>query len=145
MSPKCSAASKAFDSEHKHQRKMLTIVEKNTIKEMKNETLNASWKKLWREAVHNYKRVSPDKIHHVVVAKLLGDGFTYMTTEGVNNMIEAHQDPFMDEDLTKMTKSASEKDEEQKDPGEEEVGLSLECFSTLAKNGKRTSKNGTLR
>ncbi|XP_014788476.1 tigger transposable element-derived protein 1-like [Octopus bimaculoides] len=49
------------------------------IKETKNETLNASWKKLWPD----YKGFSPDEIHHsavdkaVKLTKLLGgDGFT---------------------------------------------------------------------
>lgn len=83
----------------------LQITEK-AIKEMKNKSLNASQKKLWLEAVHDYKGFSSDQIHHSIVdkamklAKLPGDGFTDMTTEDttedVNNLIEAHTDPLMD-------------------------------------------------
>lgn len=44
----------------------------------------------------------------------------------------------MDEDLTEMIKSAGE--EEQEDPREEEVSLSLECLSTLAKMSKELQR-----
>ncbi|CAI9734085.1 Hypothetical predicted protein [Octopus vulgaris] len=81
------------------------------IKEMKNETLNVNWKELWPEGVHDYKGFSPDEIHHSAVDKAVklvklfgGDGFTNMSTEDVNNLIETHSDPLTDEDLTEMTK-----------------------------------------
>ncbi|KAJ7303221.1 hypothetical protein JRQ81_012157 [Phrynocephalus forsythii] len=34
---------------------------------LKPETLNASWKKLWPECVHEYKGLSPDEIQHSAV------------------------------------------------------------------------------
>lgn len=69
--------------------------------------------------VHGYKGLSLDEIHHFIVdkavklAKLLGrDGFTDMTSEDINNLIEAHSDPLTEEDLTEMTKSASEEEQQ---------------------------------
>jgi len=41
----------------------LQIIQK-ALQEMKKETLNACWKKLWPECVHAYKGFSPDEIHH---------------------------------------------------------------------------------
>lgn len=91
------------------------------IKEMKTETLNASWKKMHSEVVHGDKGFSPDENHHSAVdktvnmAKLLGgDGFMYMTSKDVNNLIKAHSDLLTEEDLREMIKSASEEEE---DPG----------------------------
>ncbi|CAI9740398.1 transposable element-derived 1-like [Octopus vulgaris] len=114
------------------------------LKQMNKVTLNASRKKLWPEAVHKHKGFSPDEIYHSAVdkvvkpAKLLGgDGFTKMTTEDVNNLIQDHPDPLMDEE---MTKSASEEEERQEDPRKEEVGLSLEPLSTLAKTAKELQR-----
>ena len=50
------------------------------------ETLDACWKKLWPECVHDYKGFSPDEIHHdavdqsVKLAQLIGgDGFDDVT------------------------------------------------------------------
>uniref|UniRef100_UPI00358E5639 tigger transposable element-derived protein 1-like n=1 Tax=Myxine glutinosa TaxID=7769 RepID=UPI00358E5639 len=114
------------------------------IKEMKSATLNASWKKLWPEVVHDYNGFSPEEVYHsavdkaVKLAKLLGgDGFNNMTHEDVNELIDAHSQPLTDEDLTEMTKSASEEEEE--DPGsqeEEEVGLTLERLATMVRMAK---------
>jgi len=117
------------------------------IKEMMSETLNASWKKLWPEVVHDYKGFSPEEVHHsavdkaVKLAKLLGgDDFNNMTHEDVNELIDAHSQPLTDEDLTDMTKSASEEEEEeQEEPGfqeEEEVGLTLERLATMVRMAK---------
>ncbi|XP_035265329.1 tigger transposable element-derived protein 1-like [Anguilla anguilla] len=60
------------------------------IQEMKTETLNACWKKMWPEAVHNPTECSLDEIHHSAVdtavnlAKQLGgDGFNDMTPDDI--------------------------------------------------------------
>uniref|UniRef100_UPI00358E0465 tigger transposable element-derived protein 1-like n=1 Tax=Myxine glutinosa TaxID=7769 RepID=UPI00358E0465 len=77
----------------------------------------------------------------VKLAKRLGgDGFNNMTHEDVNDLIDAHSQPLTDEDLTEMTKSASEEEEEeQEEPGsqeEEEVGLTLERLATMVRMAK---------
>uniref|UniRef100_H9GPB4 HTH CENPB-type domain-containing protein n=1 Tax=Anolis carolinensis TaxID=28377 RepID=H9GPB4_ANOCA len=88
------------------------------ITEMKTETLNACWEKLWPEVVHDYKGFSPDEIHHSAVdnavrlAKILGgEGFSDMTAEDVNDLLDMHSLPLMDEDL--------EEEEQQRDEEEE--------------------------
>ncbi|XP_062821287.1 tigger transposable element-derived protein 1-like [Anolis carolinensis] len=100
------------------------------ITEMKTETLNACWEKLWPEVVHDYKGFSPDEIHHSAVdnavrlAKILGgEGFSDMTAEDVNDLLDMHSLPLMDEDL--------EEEEQQRDEEEEVVGLTLERLATL--------------
>uniref|UniRef100_A0A3P8SMD9 HTH CENPB-type domain-containing protein n=1 Tax=Amphiprion percula TaxID=161767 RepID=A0A3P8SMD9_AMPPE len=201
------------------------------IKETKSETLNACWKNLWPEVVHDYKGSSPDEVHHSAVdkamklAKLLGgDGFSDMTcytsvmwretnrksepgpdaspkgkngqcggarrrrqggtpytprtrpqastahprpphpamrpdnppgqshhmppahttataptrtADDINDLIEGHSQPLTDEDLTEMTKSASE-EEEQVELGaeEEEAGLTLDHLATMVRMAK---------
>uniref|UniRef100_UPI0035901482 tigger transposable element-derived protein 1-like n=1 Tax=Myxine glutinosa TaxID=7769 RepID=UPI0035901482 len=83
------------------------------IKETKTETLNACWKKLWPEVVHDYvyKGFSPDEVHHSAVDKAVklaklrgGDGFNDMTPDDVEELLETHSDPLTDEDLAEMTK-----------------------------------------
>ena len=55
----------------------LTVIRK-ALQDMKKETQNACWKKLWPECLHDYKGFSPDEIHHdaveksVKVAQLIG-------------------------------------------------------------------------
>lgn len=77
--------------------------------------------------MHDYKGFFPDEIHGFVgdktvkLAKVLGgDGFTYMTTTNVNNLIEAHSDPLMDEDLTEMRKLVSEDEQDEQDEQKDE-------------------------
>ena len=123
----------------------LQIIQK-ALQEMKKETLNACWKKLWPECVHAYKGFSPDEIHHLEVdkavklAKILGgEGFNDMTHDDVNDLIKTNSDPLTDEDLAELTKSACEEEEEQSDPSQEEdddEGLSLERLSTMARTAK---------
>ncbi|CAI9734501.1 transposable element-derived 1-like [Octopus vulgaris] len=120
------------------------------IKEMKNETLNGSWKKLWPEAVHNYKGFSSDEIYHSAIHKAVkpekllgGDGFTNMTTKDFNNLIAAHSDPLTDEDLTGISKSASEDEEEQRESrGRRRSRPITRTLLNSSKNGNRTSENG---
>uniref|UniRef100_A0A3Q1B5X2 DDE-1 domain-containing protein n=1 Tax=Amphiprion ocellaris TaxID=80972 RepID=A0A3Q1B5X2_AMPOC len=84
------------------------------IQEMKPETLNACWKKLWPEAVQTPNGGSLDDIHHSTVdtavnlAKQLGgDGFNDMTLDDINALIDAHTHPLTDEDLTEKKNSSS--------------------------------------
>ena len=115
---------------------------------MKSETLNASWKRLWPEVVHDYKGFSPDEVHHAAVDKavrlaqlLEGDGFTDMTHEEVNELIDAHSQPLTDEDLTELTKSASEEEEEEGEEEEKkEVGLTLERLGAMVRAAKELQR-----
>uniref|UniRef100_A0A3P9M3J7 HTH CENPB-type domain-containing protein n=1 Tax=Oryzias latipes TaxID=8090 RepID=A0A3P9M3J7_ORYLA len=83
--------------------------------EMKSETLNGCWEKLWPEAVHNPTESRLDEIHRSVVEtavslakRLRGDGFNEITSDDVNSLIDAHSQPLTDEDLAEMTKPPSE-------------------------------------
>ncbi|VDO80370.1 unnamed protein product [Soboliphyme baturini] len=76
----------------------------------------ASRKLLWPEVVHDYKDLAPDE----GVAKLLrGDAFDNISADDVNDLIDAHSQPLTDEDLTEMTKLASEKEEQEELVAEE--------------------------
>ncbi|KAM9385675.1 tigger transposable element-derived protein 1-like [Pholidichthys leucotaenia] len=109
------------------------------LNEMKEQTLNASWRKLWPDVVHDYKGFTPDEVHHSAVHKAVRlarlvatEGFSDMTTEDVNTLIECHSEPLTDEDLVEMTRSASEEEEEAADDDEaEERGLTLDNLQEL--------------
>ncbi|XP_066946921.1 tigger transposable element-derived protein 1-like [Macrobrachium rosenbergii] len=111
------------------------------LKDMKTETINAAWKKLWPDMVHDCKGFTPDEIHHSAVQKVVklaniinDEGFIDMTEDEVNGLIDAHSDPLTDDDLVEMTKSASEEEsqeEEDEDEDNEERGLTLENLQQL--------------
>lgn len=121
---------------------------KNTqraIQEMKTETLNACWKKLWPEAVHNPTECSLDEIHHSAVdtavnlAKLLGgDRFNDMTPDDINALIDTQSQPLIDEDLAEMTKLTSEDEgeEDEEDASvdiDKEDGLTFDRLATMVR------------
>ncbi|KAM9364931.1 tigger transposable element-derived protein 1-like [Pholidichthys leucotaenia] len=113
------------------------------LNEMKEQTLNASWRKLWLDVAHDYEGFTPDEVHHsaidkaVRLARLVAtEGFSDMTTEDVNTLIECHSEPLTDEDLIEMTRSASEEEEEAAaaagdDDEAEERGLTLDNLQEL--------------
>ncbi|XP_064103355.1 tigger transposable element-derived protein 1-like [Macrobrachium nipponense] len=91
----------------------------NALKEMKQQTLNASWRKLWPDVVHDYEGFTPDEVHHSAVDKAVrlaqlvaNEGFSDMTAEDLNSLIDCHSEPLTNEDLVEMTRSASEEEEE---------------------------------
>lgn len=106
------------------------------IQEIKNETLNACWKKLWPEMVRDPKGCSPDDLHHSAVdtavnlAKQLGgDGFNDMTPDDINALIDAPHN---------RQQAASEEEEEDKEDDasveeEDEVGLTLDHLATMVR------------
>lgn len=121
---------------------------KNTqraIQEMKTETLNACWKKLWPEAVHNPTECSLDEIHHSAVdtavnlTKLLGgDRFNDMTPDDINALIDTQSQPLTDEDLAEMTKLTSEDEgeEDEEDASvdiDKEDGLTFDRLATMVR------------
>lgn len=115
------------------------------ICELKTETLNAGWKKLWPGIVHNDEGFSLDEILHsavdkaVALAKMLdGEGFGDMTSQDVNDLLDAHGQPLTDEDLEELTKSANEEEDEddEEEAAEEEVGLTLERLAIIQKKAQ---------
>uniref|UniRef100_A0A183J7L3 Skp1 domain-containing protein n=1 Tax=Soboliphyme baturini TaxID=241478 RepID=A0A183J7L3_9BILA len=101
-----------------------------------------------QEVAQDYKSFSPDEVHHFVLNKAMklskllgGDGFDDITPEEVNDLIDAHSQPLTDEDLTEMTRSASE-EEEQEELGveEEEVDPTLDCFVTIIRMAKELQR-----
>ncbi|XP_064092986.1 tigger transposable element-derived protein 1-like isoform X2 [Macrobrachium nipponense] len=109
----------------------LTIIGQS-LKDMKKETFNACWKKLWPECVHNYEGFSPEEVQHSAIDKAVqsarilgGEGFSDMTEDEVGSLIDAHSDPLTNQDLEELTRSASE-EENTAGSGEEE-----ECLSQI--------------
>ncbi|XP_004082589.1 tigger transposable element-derived protein 1-like [Oryzias latipes] len=113
--------------------------------EMKSETLNGCWEKLWPEAVHNPTESRLDEIHRSVVEtavslakRLRGDGFDEITSDDVNSLIDAHSQPLTDEDLAEMTKppSEGEVEEDKKAPSvdvDKEDGLTIDHLATMVR------------
>ncbi|XP_060768610.1 tigger transposable element-derived protein 1-like [Neoarius graeffei] len=117
----------------------LTIIGQ-ALKDMKKQTLNSCWKKLWPEVVNDYEGFSPSEIQHsainraVILAQHLGgEGFDDITEEEVGTLIDAHGDPLTDQDLEELTKSASEDEDGDKDEPEDE-GLSLDRLSQILRH-----------
>ncbi|XP_061923673.1 tigger transposable element-derived protein 1-like [Entelurus aequoreus] len=98
------------------------------VSEIKSETLNVCWKKMWPEVAHD-KGLSPDEVHRCAVdkvvklAKLLGgEGFNDMTADDVNELMDAHSQPLSDEDLRELTSASEEEEQEREEQEEEELG-----------------------
>ena len=119
----------------------------HALTDMKEQTLVASWKKLWpKKITHDYEGFTADEVHHSAVHKAVRlarlvatEGFSDMTSEEVNTLIECHSNPLTDEDLVEMTKSASEEEEDVADDGddsEEERGLTLANLQLLCNTAR---------
>ncbi|XP_035209273.1 tigger transposable element-derived protein 1-like [Stegodyphus dumicola] len=77
------------------------------LKDMKSESINSSWKKLWPNVVHNYPGFTPEEVHHSAVRLahiIRNEGFVDMTKEDTSALIDRHSDPLTDEDLLEMEK-----------------------------------------
>ncbi|XP_070592166.1 tigger transposable element-derived protein 1-like isoform X2 [Erythrolamprus reginae] len=113
----------------------------NALTDMKTQTMNACWRKLWPEVVHDYKGFAPEEIQDAAVQTsvklaqaLGGEGFVDMTPEEVNGLLDEHGLPLTDKDLEELTRSASEEEEEaeaEQAEEEEDVGLTLERLAEL--------------
>ena len=124
----------------------------NALKAMKEQTLTASWKKLWPNLVNlDYEGFTPEEVHHsavdkaVKLARLVStEGFLDMTAEDVNALIDAHESPLTDEDLEEMTRSASEEEVEagsEEDEDIEERGLTLHNMQEMFNVAKELKKS----
>ena len=82
----------------------LTIIGQ-AFKDMKHQTINLHWKKLWPECVKDCKGFSPAEIQRstvnsaVILAQHQGrDGFDDSTADEVGSLIDAHSDSLADQD-----------------------------------------------
>ncbi|XP_066955717.1 tigger transposable element-derived protein 1-like [Macrobrachium rosenbergii] len=115
------------------------------LEEMKPATINASWK-LWPEVVYDDKGFTPAEIQHSAVQKAMqlaailgGEGFADMTTGNVDELLNCHSQLLTDEDLKKLTKSASKEEEEavqQETEVVSQTGLTLEWLAGLCNLAK---------
>lgn len=78
----------------------LSII-RQSLKDMKKETLNSCWKKLWPDCVNNYKDFSPEEVQQsainravILVQQLEGDSFEELTE--VSLFIDGHSVPLTD-------------------------------------------------
>ena len=70
------------------------------LQDMKRAAINASWKKVVSEVMHNQKGFNPDDIHHSAVAKVLklavilqGNAFKGTTEEDVDELLDCYSQP----------------------------------------------------
>ncbi|XP_061648268.1 tigger transposable element-derived protein 1-like [Phyllopteryx taeniolatus] len=124
----------------------LQVIQK-CLQEIKPETLNGCWKKLWPECVQECKGFSPpEEIQRLAMDKAVklanllgGEGFGNIMPNDLNDLLESHSDPMADDDLAEFTKPASVEAEQEADPSQEDdedEGLSLERLSAMAKTAK---------
>ncbi|XP_064077714.1 tigger transposable element-derived protein 1-like [Macrobrachium nipponense] len=86
----------------------LNIIDRS-LRDMKKETLNSCWKKLWPECVNDYKGFSPQEIQHsaidnaVKLAKILGgEGFDDITKDELGSLINTYSELLTDQDQEEM-------------------------------------------
>ncbi|XP_070605228.1 tigger transposable element-derived protein 1-like [Erythrolamprus reginae] len=111
----------------------------SALTDMKTQTMNACWKKLWPEVVHAHRGFAPEEIQDAAVQNSVklaqavgGEGFVDMTPEEVNGLLDEHGLPLTDKDLEELTRSASEEEEgAEEDEEEEDVGLTLERLAEV--------------
>ncbi|XP_070582413.1 homocysteine-responsive endoplasmic reticulum-resident ubiquitin-like domain member 2 protein isoform X3 [Erythrolamprus reginae] len=114
----------------------------SALMDMKSQTMNACWRKLWPEVVNYHRGFAPEEIQDAAVQNsvklaqaLGGEGFVDMTPEEVNGLLDEHGLPLTDGDLEELTKSASEEEEEEVEAEEaeeeEDVGLTLERLAEV--------------
>ncbi|XP_064106772.1 tigger transposable element-derived protein 1-like [Macrobrachium nipponense] len=116
----------------------LNVIDRS-LWDMKKDTLNSCWKKLWPECVNDYKGFSPQEIQHsavdnaVKLAKILGgEGFDDITKDEVGTLIDTHSEPVTDKDLEEMTDSVIDDDEDSAasgNEGDEDGGLTLDFLN----------------
>ncbi|XP_070593160.1 tigger transposable element-derived protein 1-like [Erythrolamprus reginae] len=99
----------------------------SALMDMKSQTMNACWRKLWPEVVNYHRGFAPEEIQDAAVQNsvklaqaLGGEGFVDMTPEEVNGLLDEHGLPLTDKDLEELTRSASEEEVEGAEESEEE-------------------------
>nr|XP_061782207.1 tigger transposable element-derived protein 1-like [Nerophis lumbriciformis] len=124
------------------------LIIQRALSEIKSETLNVCWKKVWPEVAHD-KGLSPDEVHRCAVDKVVklakvlrGEGFNDMTSVDVNELIDAHSQPLSDEDLKELMTSAREEEEQEQLGVEEdaEVGLTLDRLAAMVRMAKEVQQ-----
>jgi hypothetical protein len=83
------------------------------LDELKSETVNACWKNLWSEVVHDFKGELKKIIR--TAREVGGEGFVDMTDEEVEEHIEEHQEVLTNEELEDLVKSSTEEEEEEEE------------------------------
>jgi len=89
---------------------------KAAMDELKPETVNACWKNLWSEAIHDFKgfRGIGGEVKKIIrtAREVGGEGFIDMVGEEVEEHIEEHQEVLTNEELVDLVKSSTEEEEE---------------------------------
>ncbi|XP_061143104.1 tigger transposable element-derived protein 1-like [Syngnathus typhle] len=116
------------------------------LEELKPETVNACWKKLWPECVHEGEGLSTEEIQRSAVDKAVnlaerlgGARFYNMTPDDLNDLLGTKSDPMAVIDISDLTKPASEEAEQESDPSQEDgedKDLSFERLSVMFKMAK---------
>ena len=128
----------------------LMVIE-TALADLKPQTVNACWKKLWPECVHDFMGFDPGETQGENMKKILqmarqvgGEGFSDLNEKDVDDLIEEHADPLTDQDLEELTKSASEEEEQQEDDDAvniEPEGLSLRRLGNFFRSLKSITED----
>ncbi|XP_053145978.1 tigger transposable element-derived protein 1-like isoform X2 [Hemicordylus capensis] len=94
----------------------LTII-KEAMDEIKASTLNACWRKLWKEAVKDPSAVPAveEEVGRIVTSarRLGGEGFEDIQPTEVAELLESHSEELTEQDLEALIKSSSDQEEEE--------------------------------
>ncbi|XP_044533500.1 tigger transposable element-derived protein 1-like [Gracilinanus agilis] len=108
---------------------------KGAMDELKPETVNACWKNLWSEVVHDFKGFPGiDREVNMIIRtarEVGGDGLVDMIAEEVVDHIEEHHEVLMNEDLDDFVRSPAEEEDEEEETEAEPAKWTLEKFGEV--------------
>ncbi|XP_068228106.1 tigger transposable element-derived protein 1-like [Palaemon carinicauda] len=109
----------------------LSVVE-DSFHDIRPETVNACWKRLWSVGVKDFSGFSSDKSFHESVKKIVNlarvvkvEDFEEVAEDDILELLDGHNEELLDEILAELVCSASEEDEEA-DERDKEEGITLE-------------------
>ncbi|KRZ74564.1 Tigger transposable element-derived protein 1 [Trichinella papuae] len=112
---------------------------KESVSELKSETVNACWRNLWPDCVKTKAEFLPadEEAHAVKMTVALahqvdGDGFPELQESEVTELIESHTSELTDEELVEMIASTDEEeDADEKGATDETAKLNLEGIAKI--------------
>ncbi|XP_060129836.1 tigger transposable element-derived protein 1-like [Zootoca vivipara] len=112
---------------------------KQAVDAIKPESVNACWRKLWKECVNNFKGFPTidNEVEHIVqmARQVGGDGFVDLIEEEVEELIDGHGGALTNEELEELLRSCTE-DEEEEDEQDEPASWNLHKFAQVFQAAK---------
>ncbi|XP_068205097.1 tigger transposable element-derived protein 1-like [Palaemon carinicauda] len=115
----------------------LSVVEES-FQDVKPETVNACWKHVWPGCVKDFGSFSPDETFRQTVQEIVTlvkavEGFEEEAEDDILELLEAHDQELIEEDLAEFVRSATEEEQEDDEQDKEEEGITLEKLEEMSR------------